>query len=128
MENEVNADSGDIRLGRSFLKVKEKTPEPPLACPAPTREDALKVAKDNTIIFALMNEDFIDFGMNWFIHLEKLKVRLRLRLSYVMTVLPAVLATRVVARRPAKGVAGWVAFSRNVVWRFTNPTTGPSAV
>ena len=55
--------------------MKEDPPEPALACPAPTREAAQKIAKQNVIIFALMNQDFIDFGMNWYLHLQNLKVR-----------------------------------------------------
>jgi len=57
-----------------LLQVKEKPPEPPLACPAPTREAAQKIAKENTIIFALINRDFVDLGVNWSMHLERIKV------------------------------------------------------
>lgn len=46
----------------------------PLACPLPHVRDARKVARDNTVVFALMNREFLDFGMNWYKHLQKLGV------------------------------------------------------
>ena len=47
----------------------------PLSCPFPTKAAAAKVAVRNTIVHALINRDFLDFFMNWYKHLQKLKVR-----------------------------------------------------
>lgn len=58
----------------AVLQAKLAPEGPPLACPAPTKAVAAAVAEHNTIIFALMNQEFIDFGMNWYLHLQKLKV------------------------------------------------------
>ena len=57
------------------MQAKEHPPDPPLACPPPTREAAAKLAQRNTIVLALMNHEFIDFGMNWLTHLRRIKVR-----------------------------------------------------
>ena len=78
-----------------MLQVKENPPEPALACPAPTRMAAAKIAKQNIIIFALMNQDFIDFGMNWYMHLDNMKVRRSTKKPRVMHALCLVLQTEV---------------------------------
>ena len=70
------------------LQAKRKPEGSPLACPAPTKSAAQRIAHNNTIIFALLNKGFIDFGTNWFHHLQKLKVRIHTSSEIKHTIYP----------------------------------------
>ena len=62
--------------GRTIvLQVRMPAEGAPLSCPFPTKAAAAKVAVRDTIVHALINRDFLAFFMNWYKHLQKLKVR-----------------------------------------------------
>jgi hypothetical protein len=42
------------------------------ACPRPTRALSLARAVNDTIIFAVVNSEMLDFGLNWYHHLHRL--------------------------------------------------------